>query len=151
MISLMREVYMVRKPKALAQATDGKPDPAFQDLYIPRKEGDPTGQSQIINDQEDTLDYNLPTQAGQAAAETVTRTASPLSLGQATRFPSEPNTAGISQGPGVGRLGASPMATDLDAYLSGLMSKYQDPIILELIEQKNAAPVEERRRNQRIV
>ena len=63
---------MVRKPKALAQATDGKPDPAFQDLYIPRKEGDPTGQSQIINDQEDTLDYNLPTQAGQAAAETVT-------------------------------------------------------------------------------
>jgi len=31
------------------------------------------------------------------------------------------------------------------------MSKYQDPIILELIEQKNAAPVEERRRNQRIV
>ena len=145
---------MVRKPKALAQATDGKPDPAFQDLYIPRKEGDPTGQSKIINDQEDTLDYNLPTVAGEAAAETVTRTASPTSLGQATRFPSEPNTAGISQGPGPGRYGFRGLTADgvdLDAYLSGLMSKYQDPIILELIEQKNAAPVEERRRNQRIV
>ena len=45
------------------------------------------------------------------------RTASPMSLGQPTRFESEPNTAGISQGPGVGRIGASPMATDIDAYL----------------------------------
>ena len=43
MITLMMEGSMVRKPKALKQATDTKPDPAFQDLYIPRKEGDSTG------------------------------------------------------------------------------------------------------------
>jgi len=149
MITLMMEGSMVRKPKALKQATDTKPDPAFQDLYIPRKEGDPTGQSQIINDQEDQLDYSLPTAQSAAVAQEVTRTASPISLGQPTRFASEPNTAGISQGPGEGRIGGSPQVTDLDAYLSGLLSKYNDPIIMELIEQKNAAPVEERNANQR--
>ena len=143
MTSLMKVVSMVRKPKKLIETTDTK-DPAFQDLYIPRKKGDPTGQSQIINDQEDTLDYELPTQTSQAVGTQATRTASPIALGEATRFPSEPNTAGISQGPGAGRLGGQPPATDLDAYLAGLLNKYNDPIIMELIEQKGAAPVEER-------
>ena len=144
MTSSMMVDIMVRKPKALKQVTDGKPDPAFQDLYIPRQKGDPTGQSQIINDQEDALDYELPTVAGEQVAQNATRTASPISLGQPTRFQSEPNTAGISQGPGVGRIGASPMATDLDAYLQGLFSRFNDPVILELIEQKNAVPVQEK-------
>lgn len=151
MITLMMEGSMVRKPKALKQATDAKPDPAFQDLYIPRKKGDPTGQSQIINDQEDQLDYSLPTEQSAAVGQQIARTSSPISLGQPTRFPSEPNTAGITQGPGVGRMGGSPQVTDLDAYLSGLLSKYNDPIILELIEQKNAAPVEEKITRQRKV
>ena len=33
---------------------------------------------------------------------------------------------------------------DLDAYLQGLFSQFNDPIILELIEQKNAVPVQEK-------
>ena len=140
----MMMITMVRKSKALKQVTDGKPDPAFQDLYIPRQKGDPTGQSQIINDQEDALDYELPTAAGKQVAQNAARTASPISLGQPTRFQGEANTAGISQGPGVGRVGTSPMATDLDAYLQGLFSQFNDPVILELIEQKNAVPMQEK-------
>jgi len=142
MITLMMEGSMVRKPKALKQATDTKPDPAFQDLYIPRKEGDPTGQSQIINEQEDRLDYSMPDAAGQAVAAQAVQAARPMALGEPTRLPNEPNTAGISQGPGVGRLNQSPANLNLDAYLAGLMNKYNDPIILELIEQEDAAPLE---------
>ena len=42
---------MVRKPATLKmaqEATDNQ-DPAFQDLYIPRKEGDSTGSSKLVN------------------------------------------------------------------------------------------------------
>ena len=40
---------MVDKETMAQEATDGQ-DPAFQDLYIPRKEGDPTGSSQVNNE-----------------------------------------------------------------------------------------------------
>ena len=39
---------MVRKAaskKMAEQATDMKADPGYADLYVPRKSGDPTGQS----------------------------------------------------------------------------------------------------------
>ena len=40
---------MVDKETMAEEATDMK-DPAFQDLYVPRKEGDPTGSSQVNNE-----------------------------------------------------------------------------------------------------
>ena len=36
--------------QAAKKNTDMKPDPGYSDLYIPRKEGDPTGSSGIVND-----------------------------------------------------------------------------------------------------
>ena len=88
---------MVRKPaskKAAEQATDIKADPGYADLYVPRKSGDPTGQSGEVNTMAAGLTADV---SGEEAAE-VTRDVQvqpgrPMKLGAATKFSNVPVTA----------------------------------------------------------
>ena len=95
---------MVRKPATLkmAQEATDTQDPAFQDLYIPRKEGDSTGSSKLVNTLAGGLEGEsteiVEAQTGPLGVSAV----NPIALGSATRNPAEPNTAGISQGAGPG-------------------------------------------------
>ena len=90
---------MVRKAaskKMAEQATDMKADPGYADLYVPRKSGDPTGQSKIINE---TLAPGLSAETSGPEAEQVNaqirQPASPIQLGAPTKFNSVPITNGL--------------------------------------------------------
>ena len=81
---------MVDKETMAEEATDMK-DPAFQDLYVPRKEGDPTGSSQVNNELAKGLTGE---QEGLAFEQALNqRVQRPILLAEPTRFPTEPNTA----------------------------------------------------------
>lgn len=129
--------------KAAKQATDLKADPGYADLYIPRKSGDPTGQSQIVNEAASGLTAEV---SGEQAAEAVAATtdtqvggvARPIKLGDKTKFPGVSNVNGLQTGTGAP---FKPMPEmDFDAYMMGLFEQFRDPIILEYFQQKNAAP-----------
>ena len=144
---------MVRKPATLkmAQEATDTQDPAFLDLYIPRKEGDSTGSSKLVNTLAGGLEGEsteiVEAESGPLGISAV----NPIALGSATRNPAEPNTAGISQGAGPGPIRQRP-AGDLNAYLAGLIETFgRDPLLLDLFEQKNATPmVENPRQNTRL-
>ena len=119
--------------------TDGR-DPAYQDLYIPRKEGDSTGSSQEVND----LASGLSAPGGENAAFANAidqQTGRPISLRENTRFPSEPNTTGITNGAGAGPADARPTTSFTD-WIDGAVSKYRHPILTEIQKQVQAPVVQ---------
>ena len=121
------------------EATDGQ-DPAFQDLYIPRKEGDPTGSSQVNNELAKGLTGE---QEGLAVQQAINqRVQRPITLAEPTRFPAEANTTGITLGAGAGPVNTRP-TTDLKSFISGVLGKYNHPILAELNVELNAPVVEQ--------
>jgi len=136
---------MVRKPATLKmaqQATDAQ-DPAYQDLYIPRKKGDPTGQSALVNTIAQGLQGESDAVVEAAEGPLGQSAARPISLREKTRFPAEANTAGITQGAGPGPSKQRPIG-DLNAYLAGLVERFgRDPLLLDLLEQSNSTPMVE--------
>lgn len=130
---------MVDKETMAKEATDMR-DPAFQDLYVPRKEGDPTGSSQVNNELAKGLTGE---QEGLAFEQALNqRVQRPILLAEPTRFPTEPNTAGITQGPGPGPEKTRP-TTDLKSFVSGVLGKYRHPILAELNVELNTPVVEQ--------
>jgi len=131
-------VRLSASEQAAKKNTDMKADPGYADLYIPRKEGDPTGSSGMVNDLATGLTGTSATaetpEIAQAIQSAVSR---PIKLGEPTKFPSVSNVNGLQTG-----TGNAPVTPPLnfDAFMSGLFNKFQDPIILEYFEQKNAAP-----------
>ena len=127
------------------EATDNQ-DPAFQDLYIPRKEGDSTGSSKLVNSLAGGLEGEsteiVEAQSGPLGVSAV----NPIALCSATRNPAEPNTAGISQGVGPGHTKQRP-AGNLDAYVAGLIETFgRDTSLIDLFEHKNATHMIEKTR-----
>lgn len=139
-------ISMVRKPaskKAAEQATDIKADPGYADLYIPRKSGDPTGQSEVVNTAAQGLTAEVSGEAAAAAVAATTDTtvggvARPMKLGDKTKFPGVSNVNGLQTG--TGQPFKPQPSMDFDAYMMGLFEQFRDPIILEYFQQKNAAP-----------
>jgi hypothetical protein len=126
---------MVRKSagkKMADQATDLKADPGYADLYVPRKSGDPTGQSKLIND---GLAPGLSAETTGPEAEAVQQTisqrpASPIQLGAATKFNNIPITNNLRT---AGANIAGKPTLDVEAYWAGLMADFRDPIIAEYL------------------
>lgn len=136
-------INMVRKSagaKVAKEATDLRIDPATADLYVPRKSGDPTGQSQFINE---TLTPGLSAETSGPEAEAVqnnvaTPMGRPIKLGAPTRFQSVDVAQGLATAganiPGKQQL-------DVESYWMGLMEQFNDPIIAEyLTPDAYAAP-----------
>ena len=131
----MRMRNMVRKSagkKMAEQATDLKADPGYADLYVPRKSGDPTGQSKLINE---GLAPGLSAETTGPEAEAVQQTtmqrpASPISIGAPTKFQNVPITTNLRTAganiPGKPQI-------DVEAYWAGLMEDFRDPIIAEYL------------------
>tara|TARA_R100000458_G_C8252421_1_gene229091 strand:- start:959 stop:1441 length:483 start_codon:yes stop_codon:yes gene_type:complete len=146
---------MVRKPAgnikkivgAGGDPTDGR-DPAYQDLYIPRKEGDSTGQSQVVNDL--AQDLSAPGSEMAAVNEQVNMTGGrPLALGEPTRFANEANTAGITLGAGPGPSRNLSTEVSLQDWVTGALKKYDSPILAELLENlRGQEPVVENNKDQ---
>ena len=125
---------MVRKPatkKMAEQATDMKADPGYADLYVPRKSGDPTGQSKVINE---TLTPGLSAETSGPEAEQVNaqirQPASPIQLGAPTKFDSVPITNNLRTA-GANIPGKPQM--DIEAYWMGLFDEFRDPMIAEYL------------------
>ena len=125
---------MVRKAaskKMAEQATDMKADPGYADLYVPRKSGDPTGQSKVINE---TLAPGLSAETSGPEAEQVNaqirQPASPIQLGAPTKFNSVPITNGLRTA-GANIPGKPQM--DIEAYWMGLFDEFRDPMIAEYL------------------
>ena len=125
---------MVRKAaskKMAEQATDMKADPGYADLYVPRKSGDPTGQSKVINE---TLAPGLSAETSGPEAEQVNaqirQPASPIQLGAPTKFNSVPITNGLRTA-GANISGKPQM--DIEAYWMGLFDEFRDPLIAEYL------------------
>ena len=125
---------MVRKAaskKMAEQATDMKADPGYADLYVPRKSGDPTGQSKVINE---TLAPGLSAETSGPEAEQVSaqirQPASPIQLGAPTKFNSVPITNGLRTA-GANIPGKPQM--DIEAYWMGLFDEFRDPMIAEYL------------------
>ena len=134
-------ISMVRKAaskKAAEQATDLKADPGYADLYIPRKKGDPTGQSQQVNTMAQGLSGEVSgEQAAAVTQEVQVQPGRPTKLGAPTKFQNVPVTNNlVSAGAPV----APKDPTNMEAYWMGLMSMFDDPIILEYLQQSDAAP-----------
>tara|TARA_B000000441_G_C21740691_1_gene353484 strand:- start:336 stop:791 length:456 start_codon:yes stop_codon:yes gene_type:complete len=125
---------MVRKAaskKMAEQATDMKADPGYADLYVPRKSGDPTGQSKVINE---TLAPGLSAETSGPETEQVNaqirQPASPIQLGAPTKFSSVPITNGLRTA-GANIPGKPQM--DIEAYWMGLFDEFRDPMIAEYL------------------
>lgn len=125
---------MVRKAaskKMAEQATDMKADPGYADLYVPRKSGDPTGQSKVINE---TLTPGLSAETSGPEAEQVNaqirQPASPIQLGAPTKFDSVPITNNLRTA-GANIPGKPQM--DIEAYWMGLFDEFRDPMIAEYL------------------
>ena len=136
---------MVRKSaseKMAKEATDMR-DPAFQDLYIPRKEGDSTGSSAEVNNLAAGLSGTSATGENAEVSQAIqSAVGKPISLRESTKFKNEANTTGITQGPGDGPLKNRP-TTDLDSWVTGVLAKYNHPILAEIQKQGMNAPIVE--------
>ena len=124
----------MRKPaskKTAEKATDMKADPGYADLYVPRKGGDPTGQSKVINE---TLAPGLSAETSGPETDQVNtqikQPASPISLGAPTKFDSVPVNNGLSTA-GANIPGKPQM--DVEAYWMGLFDEFRDPMIAEYL------------------
>jgi hypothetical protein len=135
---------MVRKSagkKTAEKATDLKADPGYADLYIPRKEGDPTGQSQMIND---VLAPGLTTETTGPEAAATQQAASvqmgtPINIGAKTKYPNINVAEGLASSGNKTVTPKDPL--NMEAYWMGLMEMFgEDPILTEYLTQDNAAP-----------
>lgn len=123
--------------QAAKKNTDMKPDPGYSDLYIPRKEGDPTGSSGMVNDLATGLTGTSATAETPEIAQAIqTAVGRPIKLGEATKLPGVSNVNGLQSGTG----GVPKPQLDFNGYMAGLFDKFQDPIILEYFQQNDAAP-----------
>jgi len=134
---------MVRKnasEQAASDNTDLKIDPATADLYVPRKSGDPTGQSDLINN---VLSPGLGAETSGPDAEAAqqniaTPMGRPIKLGAPTKYGS------VDVAEGLATAGANipgKQTLDVEAYWMGLMERFNDPIIAEyLTPDAYAAP-----------
>src|SRR6056300_824848 len=112
--------------QAAKKNTDMKPDPGYSDLYIPRKEGDPTGSSGMVNDLATGLTGTSATAETPEIAQAIqTAVARPIKLGEATKLPGVSNVNGLQTGTG----GVPKPQLDFNGYMAGLFDKFQDPII----------------------
>ena len=121
-----------RKSKALQEATDLTQGGAFADIVAPpRKEGDPTGQTTMLEEQAGAIS---PMQEGggpQMARPPMP--VSPMNLAAPTNKVAEPNTAGIPIG--LGDNGPAPIQTDtIRNFLIAGKRNFPDPIWDELLE-----------------
>lgn len=130
----MRMKNMVRKTagkKMADQATDLKADPGYADLYVPRKTGDPTGQSKLINE---GLAPGLSAETTGPEADQVNtqirQPASPISIGAPTKFQNVPITNNLRT---AGANIPGKPTLDVEAYWAGLMEDFRDPIIAEYL------------------
>lgn len=124
--------------QAAKKNTDMKPDPATADLYVPRKSGDPTGQSGLINDvlTPGLTGTSATAETPEIAQAIQTAVGRPIKLGEATKLPGVSNVNGLQTGTG----GVPKPQLDFNGYMAGLFDKFQDPIILEYFQQNDAAP-----------
>ena len=122
--------------QAAKKNTDMKPDPATADLYIPRKQGDPTGLSGLVNDLATGLTAETSGEVAAAQNATQIQPGRPMKLGEHTNFPGVSNVNGLQTGTG----GVPKPQLDFNSYMAGLFDKFQDPIILEYLQQNDAAP-----------
>jgi hypothetical protein len=134
---------MVRKTasqKAAAENTDLKIDPATADLYVPRKSGDPTGQSKLINEGL-TPGLNAETSGpdGAGAQQNIsTPMGRPIKLGAQTKYQSQDVAEGLAT---AGANIPGKQTLDVESYWMGLMERFNDPIIAEyLTPDAYAAP-----------
>lgn len=128
------------------EATDIR-DPAFQDLYIPRKEGDSTGSSAEVNNLSAGLSGTSATGENAEVSQAIqSAVGKPISLREGTKFKNEANTTGITQGPGDGPLKNRP-TTDLDSWVDGVLAKYNHPILAEIQKEGMNAPIVENTMN----
>ncbi len=120
-----------RKSKALQEATDLTQGGAFADIVAPpRKEGDPTGQTTMLENQAGAIS---PIQTDIPSAPTQQMPMSPINLSAPTNKPAEPITSGIPLG--AGDNGPTPLSTDtVSNILKAAKSILPDPIWDELLE-----------------
>lgn len=129
-------VRLSASEQAAKKNTDMKADPGYADLYIPRKEGDPTGSSGMVNDLATGLIAETSGEVAAAQNATQIQPGRPMKLGEPTKFPGVSNINGLQTGTG----GVPKPQLDFNGYMAGLFDKFQDPIILEYFQQNDAAP-----------
>jgi len=122
-----------RRSKALEEATDLTQSGAFADIVAPpRKEGDPTGQTTMLEEQAGAIS---PMQGGgpRVAPTRPIVPKSPINLAAPTNKPLDPITSGIPLG--AGDNGPTPMATNTVANIFKAAKRVlPDPIWDELLE-----------------
>ena len=121
-----------RKSKALQEATDLTQGGAFADIVAPpRKEGDPTGQTTMLEEQAGAISPMQGT--GPSAPTPQQMPMSPMNIAAPTSKPFEPVTSGIPLG--LGDNGPAPIQTDTVANIFKAAKKVlPDPIWDELLE-----------------
>ena len=126
---------MVRKSKAMREATDLTQDGVFADIVAPpRKEGDPTGQTGDLEAQTSSTPPINQEAALTSAPANVGPLPSPVNIAAPTAKQFEPNTAGIPVGPGSN--GPRVVATNtLQNFLTIAKEITQDPIFDELLAE----------------
>lgn len=129
-------VRLSASEQAAKKNTDLKADPGYADLYIPRKEGDATGSSGMVNDLATGLTAETSGEVASVQGDTQMQTGRPIKLGEPTKLPGVSNVNGLQTGTG----GVPKPQLDFNGYMAGLFDKFQDPIILEYFQQNDAAP-----------
>ena len=121
-----------RKSKELQEATDLTQGGAFADIVAPpRKEGDPTGQTTMLEEQAGAISPMQST--GPSAPTAQSKPMSPMNIAAPTSKPFEPVTSGIPLG--LGDNGSVPIQTDTVANIFKAAKRVlPDPIWDELLE-----------------
>ena len=121
-----------RKSKALQEATDLTQGGAFADIVAPpRKEGDPTGQTTMLEEQAGAISPMGET--GPQTPMTPPMINTPMNIAAPTNKPNEPITSGIPFG--VGDNGPTQIMTDTVANIFKAAKRIlPDPIWDELLE-----------------
>ena len=128
-----------RKSKELQEATDLTQGGAFADIVAPpRKEGDPTGQTTMLEEQAGAIsptarESTLRERQREGLSSRGMIPPSPMNLAAPTNKVAEPNTAGIPLG--LGDNGPAPIQTDtIRNFLIAGKRNFPDPIWDELLE-----------------
>lgn len=121
-----------RKSKALQEATDLTQGGAFADIVAPpRKEGDPTGQTTMLEEQAGAVSPMQESGGPQMARPPMP--VSPMNIAAPTNKPNEPITSGIPFG--LGDNGPTEIMTDTVANIFKAAKRVlPDPIWDELLE-----------------
>ena len=121
-----------RKSKELQEATDLTQGGAFADIVAPpRKEGDPTGQTTMLEEQAGAISPMQESGGPQMARPPMP--VSPMNIAAPTNKPNEPITSGIPLG--LGDNGPTQIMTDTVANIFKAAKRVlPDPIWDELLE-----------------